>query len=62
MKTIEFPATETNVGPCTIQERDHKAVTLHKDGAPLKAGDLKRGQTVTFERSTGRVMDRRELL
>jgi hypothetical protein len=51
-----FKACKTNTGVVTYQQ-GKKPITLKKNGVPIKAGDLKEGEAVTFNKHTGEIYD-----
>lgn len=51
---VRFLPSSMNSGPVTVTNK-HASVVLHKNGMPLKVGDLVQGQTVIFDVSTGEV-------
>jgi hypothetical protein len=49
---VKFKACETNTGAVTI---NGKVLHLHKNGKPIKAGELVAGQVIEFDCNTGEV-------
>ena len=52
-----FKAAAKNVGPITVSDDKGNCFVLHRFGEPLKAGEIKAGQTIVYERDTGHVVN-----
>lgn len=51
-ETIRFVPAEANTGVVTVRSR-RRVVTVKRNGAPVKAGDIRPGEVVRVNKVTG---------
>lgn len=54
--SIVFTPSARNTG-AAIFKGNKKSITIKKNGIPVRAGDLKEGQTITINRMTGEIIE-----